>query len=142
MAKKIILHWDHFHRRNGGDSEWHMSPVSQTWVPNTDICEGPEMVVVRMELAGVPLENLEIALDEEVLVVRGFRDDPAVEETAAGYRFRQLEIQYGPFERVLHLPYPVDSEKTTARMRDGILEIRLPRMRSSGQTSINVIVEN
>ena len=135
MEKHIIIRW----RAEAVES----SPPgwTQTWVPNTDICEREDAVVVRVEVAGVAADDLEILVEEESLVVRGIRENPATGETAAGYRFRQLEIEYGPFQRVVPLPFPVNADQAEARLRNGILEIRLPRTMAAGQT-IDVVVED
>jgi len=134
MEKHIVIRWS---RRT---AELTGGGWAQTWVPNTDICEREDSVVVRVEVAGVPADRLEILVEEESLIIRGVRENPALGETAAGYRFRQLEIEYGPFQRVIPLPFAVDAERAEARLRHGILEIRLPRSLAAEQT-IDVVVE-
>ncbi|MBN1268437.1 MAG: Hsp20/alpha crystallin family protein, partial [Kiritimatiellae bacterium] len=114
---------------------------AQAWSPNTDVCEGPDEVVIRMEVAAVPIESLEVQLEEQSVVIRGVREDTACEESAAGYRFRQLEIEYGPFQRTVRLPYAIDGDHAKANMRNGMLEIRLPRAQAAKHTTISVIVE-
>lgn len=134
MEKQIIIRWA-AHSLTVSGPDW-----AQTWVPNTDICERDDSVVVRVEVAGVPAESLEILVEEDALVIRGVRENPAIDETAAGYRFRQLEIEYGPFQRVIPLPFAVNADRAEARLRNGILEVKLPRTLASGQT-IDVVVE-
>ncbi len=143
MTKKIILQWHQMQGKSTGlTSHLLESGDTETWVPNTDVCEGPDNAVVKVELPGVTPENLELLLDERSLIIRGVRPDPACEESAAGYRFRQLEIQYGVFHRVIPLPYLVDGENIAAHLRNGILEIRLPRAQVGRRTAIDVIVES
>jgi HSP20 family molecular chaperone IbpA len=52
-----------------------------------------------------------------------------------------LEIQYGVFHCAVALPYNVDAENIRAHLRNGILEIRLPRAAVGRRTAIDVIVE-
>ena len=50
------------------------SPASHSaWTPNTDVYETAEALVVRMELAGIKQEDLEITLNDRLLLVRGQR---------------------------------------------------------------------
>lgn len=97
------------------------------WLPNTDVIEHGDGLVVRVELAGVNYESIRIVITDGALVLSGMRVNPHSGSTAAGYRFRQMEIEYGPFERVLPLPYPIQHQLAKARCRGGMLEIDLPR---------------
>ena len=97
------------------------------WVPNADIIERDESLLIRIELAGVSTESLQIVIASAALVITGNRHNAHTGGTAAGYKFRQMEIEYGPFERVLPLPYPIDRKNAQARCRNGLLEISLPR---------------
>ncbi len=140
MNKKVILQWNKIKGKTLGhvfDDE-----DTNTWAPNTDICEGPDFIIIRMELPGVTRENLQIAQDEQTIIIRGVRPDPACEESAAGYRFRQLEIEYGSFQRAVSMPYPIDAENTVAQLRNGILEVRVSRATRMGQTNIEIIAES
>lgn len=108
---------------------WHvrqrtMLPAGE-WRPPTDVYETPDQLVVKMELAGVPEEAIEITLYADHLVVSGSRQDrqPAGEHAA----FREAGIHYGPFRAEVRLPRPVDGEQVTARLESGLLTITLPR---------------
>lgn len=116
--------------------EFHGTP---TWSPNTDVHEGPDEIIVKMELAGVPADRIHLSVENKVLVVEGAREETPV--TGGDYRYRQMEIEYGPFRRVLDLPYAVDSSRAQARLSDGILVIRLPRARQSSGQRIRVKME-
>ena len=97
------------------------------WVPNTDVIEHEDGLLVRVELAGVATDSLQITIAQSALVIAGHRANPQTGGTAAGFRFRQMEIEYGAFERVVSLPHPVDRKLARARCRNGMLEIALPR---------------
>ena len=120
----------------------HKPHSSTAWSPNADVYESADDVVVKMELAGVPADSIQILLENRVLLVAGLRRDPHSGESAAGYRFRQMEIEYGPFRRVIEMPFAVDGEQTRARMQNGILFIRLPRARGSSGQKICVKMES
>jgi HSP20 family protein len=128
MTKNFLIQWTQMQRKVAAFGD--QLPESPFWVPNTDVYDREDVLVVRMELAGVPKETVEVHLDNDTLVVSGVRRDPCSGETAAGYRFRQMEIDYGPFQRAIPLPYPVDGSRAKADCRDGILEIRIPKART------------
>lgn len=84
-------------------------------------CDGPPRVTVVVELAGVEPDQVQIDAAPRTLAVRGERRRPRV----AG-RFQALELDYGPFERTVHLTEDVDVERATATYRNGLLTIVLP----------------
>jgi HSP20 family protein len=79
-------------------------------------------LLVRAELPGVKLEDVEITFHERVLTISGERR--AVEQKAgSGYLVR--ERRYGPFRRSLVLPHNVQEDRISARFEDGVLEVRV-----------------
>jgi HSP20 family protein len=95
------------------------------WVPNTDVIEQADGLVIRLEVAGVEERSIHVVATASALIVTGQRPNPHASSTAAGYRFRQMEIEYGPFERVISLPFAIDRQLAQARIHGGILEIQL-----------------
>lgn len=100
------------------------------WQPRVDVHETSDSVIVKMEIAGVKLEKLNVTLssDDRVLTVTGERNEED-EERAQRIRCYQLEIYFGAFERQIVLPVEarIDREKITANYRDGILVVELPK---------------
>lgn len=108
------------------------------WMPSADVFETPERWVVKMEVAGINREDVEITLDDRTLVVRGYRPDPC---RTGQCKFRQLEIDYGKFERRFIIPKSVDAERVTASYRNGFLVIELPKSEKTEHATVTVIVE-
>jgi HSP20 family protein len=109
------------------------------WEPQADVYETREAVKVKVELAGVRPDSIQVELsgDGRQLTIRGVRED---ERTEAVDRilFHQMEIYLGPFERVLSLPPGADVERDTvnANYRDGFLIVSLPkRARTTPETT-------
>lgn len=128
MQRSFIFQWSQLQRRAAGMEETaRHAPGAPPWTPNTDVFESPDGVIVRIEIAGVPSEAIELWVDEQALAVRGVRRDPQCAETAAGYRYRQMEMDFGPFERVVQLPFAVDGANAHATLQQGVLTVRLPR---------------
>jgi HSP20 family protein len=108
------------------------------WTPNTDVYETPEGLVVKMEIAGIEKEDLEITLNDRLLLVRGHRKDPCRQRRCL---FRQMEIDYGPFERRIVIPRSVDGGRVRAQFQNGFLQIELPKSQKSEHTTFTVIIE-
>ncbi len=86
-----------------------MSPMfslsERNWIPQMDMFETPDEIVVRAEVAGVDKENLEVEISSKALKIYGSRSErPCVENST----YRLAEIQYGKFERILYLPSPIN----------------------------------
>ena len=78
--------------------------------------------MVKAELAGVDLDTVTLEVTGRELVITGERP---VEETE-GRVYQQLEIEAGPFRRVVELGAEVDAERARASYDDGILRVELP----------------
>jgi len=101
------------------------------WRPPIDVYETPSHVVVKMELAGVPEDAIDIALYADHLVVSGSRQERQPGVTAAsleGASYLEAGIHYGPFRAEVRLPRSVDSEGVSATLENGFLIIDLPKV--------------
>ena len=104
--------------------------VSRFWQPAADIHETDSGVVIKLELSGVTVEDVSVALsgNGRELTVSGVRSETLSDrEERTGCHL--LEIYYGPFERTFHLPPEgdIDRDAITATLKDGFLTITLPR---------------
>jgi len=109
----------------------------KAWEPRCDVSETEDEVIVVVEIAGVSSENIDIALEGSHLVISGIRREP---ESAMRRNYRQMEISYGTFERVLILPARVDAEMARADYDNGFLEIRLPKVSPEPPREVEVNV--
>ncbi len=120
--------------RPGGTPTGPTDPGSgdNAFAPPTDLAETPDAYEVRMELAGVDPEdvNITVSSDDQTVVIEGTRRASRVDGSC---RYLNLEIQYGDFARVVRLTAPVDRDGATAGYDNGMLLIRLPKRRPSGQ---------
>jgi HSP20 family protein len=90
--------------------------------------DDPPTLTVVVELAGVDPGSLRIEVGERRLSIAGERGRP----DAAGRRYQQMEIEYGPFERQVQLVEPVDVDEVVAVYEAGMLTITLPLARREG----------
>lgn len=99
---------------------WQVRP--NVWRPPTDVYETEENVIVKMEIAGMRDEDIEVAVHDDILVVSGERSDSPERKA-----YHQMEIPFGKFSVAIELPAQVEIEQATAEYRDGFLTIRLPK---------------
>ena len=97
--------------------------ASGDWVPNTDVYATDAGLVVKVELPGMKSENLEITVEGNRLRIAGNRPDCC---RAPNCSFLVMEINYGPFERVLELPPGFDLSQAKAVYVNGFLRIDVP----------------
>lgn len=103
--------------------------------PRIDVVDHENEVLVRAELPGVDKKDIDISLSENMMTLRGSaRHEEKVEKD----NYFRTEISQGSFLRSVYLPVEVDSDKATASLRDGILEVRLPKVEPSRRKSIQV----
>jgi HSP20 family protein len=93
------------------------------WVPNTDVYVTDNGLVVKVELAGMRSEHLEITVENSRLRITGNRPDGC---RAAKCSFLVMEINYGPFESVLEVPPAYDLSQAKATYLNGFLRIDVP----------------
>lgn len=110
------------------------------WTPNTDVYETPDSLIVKMEIAGIEREDLEITINDRLLSVRGYRKDPCRQKQQR-CSFRQMEIDYGYFERRIVIPRTVDGSRVRAQFNNGFLHIDLPKAQHAEHTTVTVIIE-
>jgi HSP20 family protein len=99
-------------------------PTSGVWVPRVDAYEKDGALIVEAELPGIKKEDVEVAIEDGDLVIRGERKSEAKVEEQDYYR---MERSYGRFYRRLPLPEGVDANKIEAHFADGVLTLRVPK---------------
>src|SRR5437660_12169547 len=124
----------HFVTRSlGGTRE---GSARASWQPNTDVYATENGVVVKVELAGMRSEHLEITVEGNRLRISGTRPDGC---RAPKCSFLAMEINYGPFESVLELPSGYDLTQAKAAYLNGFLRIDVPMAhRSSKSTRVPI----
>jgi HSP20 family protein len=118
MAKSINRHFQFL-----GTSK-NVKPSGPLWLPAADVYETPDGWMVKVELAGVSAEDLEIEIQGNVLYIAGHRKDKSC---SVGYSFHQMEITYSRFEKTLTFPASIDGAKIEHNFEDGILIVQLKK---------------
>jgi len=110
-------------------------PAERVFAPALDVYETDGEVVVKAELPGVKKEDVEVLVRDNNLIIRGEKKEEKEEKTETYHR---VERVYGKFERVVALPAEVKLEGVKAEFKDGVLEIRLPKEKTSREAKIGI----
>jgi HSP20 family protein len=99
--------------------------------PSVDVyyVDEPPRAVVRADLAGVDIDDVALEIRGRQLLIAGERR-PA---QAGGRLYQQIEIEHGPFRRVVELGVDVVADQAKASYGDGILEVEVPLSRAEEQ---------
>ena len=94
------------------------------WIPNTDVYVSGNELVIKVELAGMSRDNLELTVEGNRLMISGHRPDGS---RACKCKFLVMEINYGHFECVIEIPAGYDLGSAKAAYQNGFLQINLPQ---------------
>ena len=99
------------------------APGPAGWVPPVDLYETPDRYVVTAELPGLTREHLKIEMVDGRLTLSGVRP----ERESACEQYHRVERGHGAFSRSFQLPLPVDVDRITADLHDGVLTVTCPK---------------
>ncbi len=125
MAKETVGHrllivQGPFEAQFGSAASWR----DARWQPRIDIYQGEDALVIQVEAPGLDENQLRLRFDSGHLIIEGVRPRP---EFDGPRRCLQMEIEHGPFRRVLNLPAEIDAASIEARYESGLLLITIPR---------------
>jgi HSP20 family protein len=95
-------------------------PSGRLWNPAADVYRSADVWIVKVDLAGVCADEIELEADQNTLRIRGCRRDTLMRE---GLTYQQMEITYSRFEKALQFPGPIDHSSLAHEYRDGFLTI-------------------
>ncbi len=116
MAKAFNRHFQLLGSSTGA------KPSGRLWFPAADVYQTSEGWVVKVELAGVAAEDVEIEVEGNVLYIVGCRKDRSCGDGAS---YHQMEITYSRFEKTLKFPSPIEGVTLDHMFDNGLLIIRL-----------------
>ena len=108
-------------------------PQSEEWMNEeefegqlaVDVYQTKDMIIVKAPIAGVKPEDIDVAISEDVVTIRGDRKDEfAVEKD----NYYVQECFWGSFSRSVILPTSTVAEKAEASLKDGVLTIQIPKV--------------
>jgi HSP20 family protein len=134
MRKEMDRFWDSFLegtlRERGEDRT--------EWFPSLDVSETKNDFVVKAELPGMDLKDIDVSLTDGMLTIRGEKRQEK-EEKEENYRL--IGRSYGTFSRSVSLPRDVKNDKVSASYKDGVLRVVLPKSEEAKKKEIKIKVE-
>jgi HSP20 family protein len=97
-------------------------PSGRLWCPAADVYQTADGWIVKVDLAGVSPDDLEISIVGSTLQIRGCRRDTSCSECVS---YHQLEITYSRFEKMLQFPCCIEGAEVRRDYQDGLLTLRL-----------------
>jgi HSP20 family protein len=97
-------------------------PSGKLWYPAADVYRTEGGWIVKVELAGVSAEDIEIDIEGSILYIAGTRRDRTC---TVGMSYHQMEITYSRFEKTLRFPKSIDGARIEHNYQDGLLLIYL-----------------
>lgn len=107
------------------------------WFPDVDIVEEADHILVRADLPGMKQEEISVEVADNALTIKGERKHES--ETKAG-KTHHAERSYGSFLRSFTLPAGVDAATVAAVYKNGVLEVRVPKLAEAKTKEIKVEV--
>lgn len=109
--------------------------TSGTLAPPVDVQETENEVVVKASMPGIKSEDVDVQVDRDVLTIRGTSHETRDEAEGTWHVY---ERRFGSMHRSFKLPSPVKEDEAEATMRDGVLELHLPKSEPSTGKRITV----
>lgn len=109
--------------------------AGQAFGPGVDVIDRDDEVIVRAALAGYRKDDIEVSVSGDVLTLSANASHEEKEEKGSYFR---SEIVRGGFTRTLTLPAEVDDANAQATMKDGLLELRLPKAEKARRRTIAI----
>ena len=120
--------------RPGTEEDW---ALGGSWAPAVDIFENEGTLVLKAELPGIDLKDVDVRVENNVLTLRGERK---FESEVKREQYHRVERAYGTFSRSFTLPSVVDTEKIKAEFKDGVLRVTLPQREEAKPKQISIAV--
>lgn len=116
------------------DSSWLDEPIEEGQL-TVDIWQTSSEIIIQSTIAGVKPEDLDITITNEMVTIRGKR---VKEEKIAESEYFYQECYWGNFARSIILPQEVDSDNSSAVLKNGVLTIHLPKLKKEKMKKIKV----
>jgi len=126
-----------FNRLFGRDDFWNLEGVTAggEWAPTVDIIENDLHLVIKAELPGIEAKDVTVAVDNNVLTLKGER---RIEKEVKKENYHRMERVYGTFRRSFALPAFVDIEHIKADFKNGLLTITVPKRENAKTRAVEV----
>ncbi|MDJ0572422.1 MAG: Hsp20/alpha crystallin family protein [Pleurocapsa sp. MO_192.B19] len=105
-----------------------------TWTPAIELLDDSDNLILRMQLAGLDGNDIDIQVTRGSVTISGERH----RSEAESWRYLHSEFNYGKFQRQISLPVPVVNSEATANYEAGILTLILPKAEEAKQRVVKI----
>ncbi len=143
-SKKTLPTNDDFFDRLAEASE---SPGDgSTWIDTdysgqlaVDVYQTNSDIVIRAAIAGVSADNIDITVNNDMVTIKGIRQ---LDDTVPAQDYLYQECYWGGFSRTIILPVEVDANRVSAKLKNGILNVTLPKIETPAAPPITVVEDD
>lgn len=114
---------------------WHSNVLENNWTPSMDVKEQENQYVIRVDVPGVDPKNIDVSMDKGMLTIKGHTETESKEERED---YLHMERSQGSFYRSIRLPNTTDSSKISAKSKNGVLEIIVPKTKETTTQKIQI----
>jgi HSP20 family protein len=111
---------------------------SSQWIPAVDIKEEPDQFKLYVDIPGVDPKNIEVFMENDVLTIKGTREETKEEEKNNYHRIERVK---GVFYRRFTLPETAGTEQIHAKTKQGVLEITIGKKKTTPSRKIEIKTE-
>lgn len=137
VVRRTVSPWSELNRmqREMGSLFGMPAGNQDLWTPAVDVEETPEHLVLRAELPGMAMDDIDVELEDGVLTIQGEKKEEQRDESAQGLLY---ERRWGTFARRFTLPRAVNPDGITAQYTHGILTVRVPKAEEAKGRKIQI----
>ncbi len=130
-----LIRWTPFGELDKFFEEDFFSDSRAGFVPPVDVYEKGNNVIVEVPLAGINPEKVDVAVEDDILTVKGRMDEKTEVKEKDYYR---KEVRKGSFQRTIQLPVTVQGTKASAVSENGLLKISIPKAKKKKAKQIKI----
>ena len=119
----------------GWELPWTTTRSTRAFWPALDVQENENEITVKAEIPGCNAEDVDISVHGNLLTISGEKKQ---EEEKEGKGYYYVERSYGSFRRDVNLPSEVDTSKIDASCKNGVLNIKLPKVEKAKAIKVKV----
>lgn len=104
-----------------------------------DLSETDKQITIKLDVPGIDDDKLDVSLVEGGVLIRGSREHETTED---GEDFHRMERAYGAFQRLVPLPCDVKADKVDAKLKKGVLTIKLPKSDTAREATRKIAIKS
>jgi len=109
--------------------------ATSDWIPAVDIQENEKAFIIHADIPGVDPNDIDVHMEDGMLTIKGERDSETKEEREG---YKRVERKRGSFYRRFSLPDTANADEISAKSKNGVLKITIPKQEKAQPRKIEV----